>query len=496
MKSIRPFFHPAWILTIGLTASQVVFSFVVYASNKSLYATLLSIKDAGYLIVPNPHIMDTLLEPAPAFYGGMFFSLTAGLGVTWMTLVLILIWILFPSRKKLLIPICVLWGAVILLTNINGINVPASSAMIIIPAVVAYAGLAVFNQKDARLYLKIILTHVIVVFLVFLTWIPHLNSDTFISIRDYLLLGNSLGTKVNDFYYRYTMYPVEVFKPVDQKVLKTSVLKINDDQLREIVKNKLRGLDYLAIEEDLPSDVTVIQENQRLVFLRGQKKIIASTPGAFLSDPDSIMTDFSDRCDINKFFRKTTFMSLLLGLPITIYVLIHSALMLLLFFIPSTKWRFIGASALSLVIGASAFFPLYNSFSTPLPKTEIIEHLGEEDWQIRAAALKRISDDAMEIDHFMDQIKYGDFKHIPEKYWFARGLSQSRNKNAISILYGYLEDPNPNVVCMALYSLGKLKHLESAERIIELINTSPHWYVQWYAYKALRRIGWTQPKPL
>ena len=330
MKPIRPFFHPVWVLTIGLITSQVVFSFVVYNSNQSLYATLLSIKNAGYLIVPNQHIMNTLLEPSPAYYGSMFFSLTAGSGITWMTLVLILIWILFPSRKILLIPIFVLWGAMILFTNINGINLPASSALIIIPAVVAYAGLAIFDQKEARLYWKIFFDPYPCRDSYFLSWIPHLNSDTFISIRDYLLLGNSLGSKVNDFYYKYTMYPVEVFKPVDQKVLKTCALKIKDDQLREIVKNKLRGLDYLAIEGVLPSDVTVIEENQRLVFIRGQKKIIESTPREFLSDPDNIMSAFSDRCDTNGFFRKTTFMSLLLGLPITIYALIQSALMMLL----------------------------------------------------------------------------------------------------------------------------------------------------------------------
>ena len=207
------------------------------------------------------------------------------------------------------------------------------------------------------------------------------------------------------------------------------------------------------------------------------------------------MSEFSDRCDINSFFRKITFLSLLLGMPITIYILVHTFFMLALFFITSPSLRFGISAGVSLMLGVSATIPLYYALSKPIAQADIIGLLNSGDWQIRTAALKKISDDGMGIDQFMDQIDYSKFYHIPEKYWFARALSQSRNEKTIITLHKYLQEPYPNVVCMALYSLGKRNHRASNDLILELIQSSRQWYIQWYAYKALRRIGWAQPKP-
>jgi hypothetical protein len=241
--------------------------------------------------------------------------------------------------------------------------------------------------------------------------------------------------------------------------------------------------------------VTIIEENHHLIFVHGQKKVMESSLQKFLSDPDKAMSEFSDRCDINSFFRKITFLSLLLGMPITIYIMVHTLVMLALFFITSPNLRFGISAGVSLIIGVSATIPLYYVFSKPLAQADIIGLLNSKDWRIRTAALRKISEDGMGIDQFMDQIDYSKFYHIPEKYWFARALSQSRNENTIIILHKYLQEPYPNVVCMALYSLGKRNHRASMDLILDLIQSSPQWYVQWYAYKALRRMGWAQPKP-
>jgi hypothetical protein len=490
------YFYPVIILAIGLVASQIIFSVIVYQSNLSLHSHLSAIEKSGYLTVPNQHIINTLNELAPAFYGGLFFSLTTGAGITWITFILVWIWSAFSYRRRLLIPFFAFWTILIAMANINGINLAASSALIIIPVVVGYATIALFNGIDIRSFRKMFLAHFIVLILICLSWIPHLNSDTFISIRDYLLLGNSPGRIVNDFYYRYTMYPAEVFKSIDQKVLKICRLHIEDSQVYEAVEKKLRGLDYLKIDDELPLNVEVLYEKPRLIFAQDQKKIIESSCQDFLSNPDKIMSEFSDRCDINVFFRKITFLSLLFGFPITIYILIHSSMMMALFFISSSKLRYSVSTALCLAIGVSVTLPLYHAFSASPSQADIREHLLTKDWRIRTAALKKISDEGMGIDQFMDHLNYSDFKHIPEKYWFVRALSQSRNKNTINILHGYLIDPNPNVACMALYSLGKLNQHDSVDKIIELIKSSSHWYVQWYAYKALRRMGWTQSKRL
>ena len=53
---------------LGLVASQVIATYHVYLSNASLYRTTALIRDAGYLVVPNAHIMPSLKEWGPAFF--------------------------------------------------------------------------------------------------------------------------------------------------------------------------------------------------------------------------------------------------------------------------------------------------------------------------------------------------------------------------------------------------------------------------------------------
>jgi hypothetical protein len=496
MGSRNFYFFPCVILITGLVISQIIFSVVVYCSNLSLYSHLSSIRDAGYLIVPNQYIVNTLKNFAPAFYGGLFFSLTTGSGITWMTLALMLIWRAFNCRGMAFFPLLAIWVALIAIANKNGFNLGMFSALIIIPLAVAYAVFIVLGKKGDPSYWKMFLAHIIVLILICASWFPHLNADTFISVRDYLLLGNSLGQKANNFYYTYTMYPAEAFKTVDQKILKTCILDIGDLQLRDAIENKLRNMDYLAIAAELIPDVSVVEENQRLVFVHNQKKVMESSVRVFLSDPDKIMSNFSSLCDNSFFLRKITFFSLILGFPISVYILLHSAVMMALFFISSPKWRFGISSLLCLAIGMSAAIPLYHDYSRPISESDIAKHLQSKDWRTRTAALKKISDDGLGIDRFLDDIPCAEFTHIPEKYWFVQALSQSRNNHTIDMLNDTLKDPNPNIVCMALYSLGKRNHRQSIGQILGLINTSRHWYVQWYAYKALRRMGWTQPKLL
>jgi HEAT repeat protein len=82
--------------------------------------------------------------------------------------------------------------------------------------------------------------------------------------------------------------------------------------------------------------------------------------------------------------------------------------------------------------------------------------------------------------------------HIPVRYWLARALAVSRKPETYDDLLSFLDDPHPNVVSMAFYALGKRGDRSAIGLILHRIETSRHWYVQWYAYKALRRLGWKQ----
>jgi HEAT repeat protein len=55
-----------------------------------------------------------------------------------------------------------------------------------------------------------------------------------------------------------------------------------------------------------------------------------------------------------------------------------------------------------------------------------------------------------------------------------------------------LDDPHPNIVSMAFYSLGQRGNRQAVPKIMKKIETSDHWYNQWYAYRALKSLGWRQ----
>jgi len=76
----------------------------------------------------------------------------------------------------------------------------------------------------------------------------------------------------------------------------------------------------------------------------------------------------------------------------------------------------------------------------------------------------------------------------------VRALGSSRRTSTYRDLLGFLDDPNAGVVSMAFYSLGQRKDSRAVPEILKRIETSGDWYNQWYAYRALRNLGWKQSK--
>ena len=57
-----------------------------------------------------------------------------------------------------------------------------------------------------------------------------------------------------------------------------------------------------------------------------------------------------------------------------------------------------------------------------------------------------------------------------------------------------VDDPVPIVACQALWAMGERNNRAVIPEIIERVNTTPHWYIQMYGYRALRTLGWVQPR--
>lgn len=122
------------------------------------------------------------------------------------------------------------------------------------------------------------------------------------------------------------------------------------------------------------------------------------------------------------------------------------------------------------------------------------EALSSRHWQTRVAALKFIDENRLDVSQFKSYPELLASSHIAERYWLVKALRNSKNPATYADLLKFLNDPHPNVVTMALYAIGKRGNREVTKDILQLIAATDSWYIQWYAYKALRSTGWRQTK--
>jgi hypothetical protein len=112
----------------------------------------------------------------------------------------------------------------------------------------------------------------------------------------------------------------------------------------------------------------------------------------------------------------------------------------------------------------------------------------------RIAALKHIYHQGLEISRFHQYKNIIASSDTSELYWLIRALSVSHQFETIGDIVPFLKSKNAIIQCQALDALGKRKHNTVRHTILDLLKNSDHWYVQNYAYHALRNLGWKQPK--
>jgi hypothetical protein len=326
------------------------------------------------------------------------------------------------------------------------------------------------------------MVHTIPVVVLALLWTSQLDSHFFVDFRDVLLLSNPVGTKINDFYYDYTLFPAEVFKSLDQKILKTcSLQNFEKRPLLTRAERELLNYDYLVVGTDDAVDLKVVEDGDMLVFKNGERT-------------GTVLHEFSAKSDKQGLFRQLTFFSLVIGLPLTLYVILHTLIRLLCYFFLDGRASSLIASILCLIVGLSILIPFLYMRGTDIELKDVPQALASESWQERVAALKIIEQKGLEISGFQPYPHLLASPHIAERYWLVRGLAVSRRPETYRDLLAFLDDPHPNVVSMAFYGLGQRGDRRGVSEILKRIKTSDHWYNQWYAYKALRGLGWKQRK--
>ena len=487
--------YPFSSLLIGLILAQILATIHVYTSNRVLYDNLVTIKDAGYLTVPNALIMGRLQQVAPAFLGGLFFTFSIATGISLFSIALAWIWNrLFYRKPFFLYLLLLLWLGSLTALNFDGFKLFVTLYFLVIPPVVfvtASKMMSYLNEQNRR---PVEIFHLIpiAVLALFLAW--QIDSRMFTDFRDIYLLSNSVGSRINKFYYTYTLYPAEAFKSLNQKMLKTAIIESKKNIATRMLENILLNDDYIPLKPDNDADLRIVAIEDDFIFKNHDSPVLRISSKTFFSDPHKAIIEFEQKSDRWNLFRTITFFSLLTGFPLAVYVIIQAVLSTLVGFFINLRTSSVLASALCFVLCLIFLFSFQLNRSRAVSEKNLTEALNSGRWQDRVAALKLIDENGLEIKQFSAYPTLLKSESIAARYWFVRTLANSRKPETYGDLLRFLNDSHPNVSSMALYALGKRGNKQAIGRIMQVIETSDDWYQQWYAYRALRALGWKQKK--
>ena len=501
--------------------AQIVATLHVWLSNQNLAANLAVLKSVGYFIIPNPLVDPPLTSLSAALSGAIFFTLTIGAGITLVAVALTYYWTVslrkiddasavqsnaaaIPDKIRFkeirhspYIPSIGAFMVLYFLIHLNmaGIGVFESLYLIIIPLMVVPLTYRWAAKSCSKNHLRQILISITPIIMLTLIWASQWDQDLFIRIRDHLLLESRVGRMINDFYYRYTLYPAEAFKPLSQKMLRTCrFINFNDANQTLQIEALLRNQDYLVVPNTHTADLTIRLKGLKLILTAKGAPPTTIKIKTFFTNSNHILADVSQKADTKAFFRVLVFYALIFGFPITLYAIFYGLLYRLLTFLIRPQNASITTALLCFLIGLILFMPIWNSKIKTEQRNDLNAALISKRFQIRVAALRKIYNQRLEIANLYDDKESMKSRHISERYWLARALSVSKDSRTYKDLFILLDDSQPIVQCQALYALGSRHRSSAITPIYNLLKTSDHWYIQWYGYKALRRLGWVQSK--
>jgi hypothetical protein len=489
-------FHPAVAMAPGLVVAQIIGTLQVYLSNVELYAKMEAISAARFLAIPNQQVMPHLQEIESAICGGLFFTLSVGAGISLFSFAAAWVWLRFSSRNTLLLLLLIaIWVGLLLFINLQGIILLPTLYALFIPPLVFMITLKLMSADHDTLLATKYMIHVVPIFILVGLWFTQYDRYLFLDLRDYLLLSNPVTKKISDFYYSYTLYSAEAFKSQSQKLLKTVRSKdSNNRPLSGSVEKALIHYDYLPVDHIKQTDLFINKENETLSFFHHGRKILQTSVQDFLTDTSKMLNQFSLKNDRYVNFRQITFLSLLFGYPLLLYILSHAIFWVVLELFVGSRKAMAMASIICFIISVGLLIQFHMARRHSFEKDNINRSLHSERWQTRVAALRAIHEDDMEIGNYINTFDAMKSPHIPERYWLAKALAKSRKPDTHGLLLSLVEDPNPNVVSAAFSALAQRQDRRAVKTIIKKIKISKNWYSQVYAYKALRALGWKQTK--
>ncbi len=497
LSAIHRAVFPALELLIGMGIAQILATAQVYVSNHRLFAQILAVADAGFLPVPNQIVLPRLLDLETAFCGGLLFTLSVGAGLALLSAAAAQLWRRFNrGRRTAAAGLAAVLAAAVACLNLRGFDVWVTLYLIAIPPAVFWlAGRSPFARRTPP-GLRWAALRFLPLAVLALGWFTQYDRSLFVDLRDHLLLSNTAGQRISAFYYRYTLYPAEVFKTFDQRLIKTVAAPDADWGRRHpAIQRELIRMDYLPVGAAPEADIVLRFEGDRLALLHRGSVVWENTIDRFLADPRRAAAEVSAEADRFGLFRRVTFYGVLLAFPISLYVFLFALLRLAAGLVLNPHRAEAAAAAACLLIGAAVLAGFHLSREDAPPPGAIDAALASDRWQQRVAGLKAIHDRREDVTA---RPAYARMLHSPypqERYWLARALGASPNPAAFIDLIGLLDDPQINVRTMALQALAQRRDPRAVNPILKLLKTSDDWYDQLYAYQALRtNLRWDQTR--
>ena len=479
----------------GLAAAQVIATFFVWQSNHHLLQAGGALRQAGWLPLPAGPAAAGLASFGAAFWGGLFFTLSIGAGLALSTWAALFVWQrLARGRRIVLCLSAIVWAALSVIVNLKGWALFPTLFVGIVPLATVLAACRPSRRDSAHSAGAHGWAPVATLILLTALWSTQFDRQMFTVIRDNLLLSNSFGSKINDFYYRYTLYAAQAFKAFEQQDLRTGRIQGDEDpvQMQQFV-TLLARYDVLATPGLETVDLILKVSNGGVALSSpAGGALLQTATGEFKHDPYHWLQRFSRIHDRNAGFRRLTFIGLLLGFPILLYLVVYGAVRrgaALFLSASAATWA---ASFFCLLAGLLLFLPILGARPADLSPAELDKALAAETWGPRVAALRQIESAKIDIARYPQYRRLLSSPHVVERYWLARALGYSRDGESFKELLALIRDPHPNVACQAYYALGRRGRVEAIQPIRERMLQSDHWYTQWYAYRALRRLGWHQ----
>ena len=472
--------------------AQIIATLHVYASNRRLFDQMIAVAAAGFLPVPSPDVAPGLLSPATAVAAALLFTLSLGAGLAFLSAAAAWWWARQAPRGRWAAALPVgLQAASLLLMNSRGFDLWVSLVALIIPIPVFLITRRLLRAPAQALPKRFWVWRGLPLLLLALGWATQYDRGLFIDLRDHLLMSNSTGRAVSEFYYRYTLYAAEVFKPLDQRLIRT-VAWPKIDPPSAVVRRELIRHDYLPVALEGDADLSLGMQGDRLAFSRNGRTLIETPISRFLADPAGVMADVSARADPWPVFRAFTFYGVLLAFPMALYCLLFAGLRGIFSLLgrDSRADLFSALACLMIGLGILAFF--HSSRQPPPRSEEIGAAMAAQSWQTRVAALREIAHLGLDVCAYPDYAAMLRSPHPQERYWLAQTLATGTNPAASAGLAVLLEDPSLNVRTQAVEAIARRRDRAAVPAILSRLKTSPDWYFQLYAYRALRALGWNQ----